>query len=83
MSKKQELIIKEKDRQIAELRSKVEDYETAVKDLSKSVDAVLYEVVKKYGDEEMQITISVPDIENAKLVTAKKEDDAYVIRVSS
>lgn len=83
MSKKQELIIQEKDRQISDLRTRVVDMETATRQISKSMDAVLYEVIKAYGDEQMTIKIAVPDVENSKSISVQAEDNAYIIRASS
>lgn len=81
MSKTQ--IIEEQRKQIVELQSRVEDVEAAFRQTHASVDAVLYEIVKKYGDEELKIVISVPDTSAEHKVTAEKEDDTYVIRVAS
>lgn len=81
MSKTQ--IIDEQRKQIVELQSRVEDVEAAFRQTHASVDAVLYEIVKKYGDEELKIVISVPDTSAAHKVTAEKEDGTYVIRVAS
>lgn len=83
MSKKTDMIIEEQRKEIVELRSRVEDIEAAFRQTHSSVDAVLYEIIKKYGDEELKIVISVPDTEHAPKVTAEKEDDTYVIRVAS
>lgn len=83
MSKKTDMIIEEQRKEIVELRSRVEDIETAFRQTHSSVDAVLYEVIKKYGDEELKIVIAVPDAQAAPKITAEKEDDTYVIRVAS
>lgn len=82
MAKKpKDQIIQERTEEIKRLRAEIQDMETATIQVGETVNAILYEVIKKYGDEEMKITISVPNTETAEPISAEKTEDTYVIRV--
>lgn len=84
MAKKpKDQIIQERTEEIKRLRAEIADMETATMQVGETVNAILYEVIKKYGDEEAKITISIPNTETAEPISAEKtEEDTYVIRVA-
>jgi len=83
MKKTKTEMIHERDMKISELRMQIHELNKGSKEQHKAIDAILYEVLKKYGDEAMSITIGVPDTKTVPKISAEKKDDTYVIRVAS
>ena len=71
-------------RRVAKLEAEKEELIEANKQVSIALDAVLAEVIRKYGINDssgMSLQIPVPDISAHDKVSAQKADDVYVLRL--
>ena len=71
-------------RRVAKLESEKEELIAANKQVSIALDAILAEVIRKYGVNDssgMSLQIPVPDISAHDKVSAQKADDVYVLRL--
>ena len=71
-------------RRVAKLESEKEELIEANKQVSIALDAILAEVIRKYGINDstgMSLQIPVPDISAHSKVSAQKADDVYVLRL--
>lgn len=74
-----------KDNTTAYLQKRIKDQEAkineltgAVYEITRSMDAVLYEICKKYG-KDGQIEIGIPKVDGATKIVVARTDDTYTI----
>lgn len=71
-------------RRVAKLEAEKEELIEADKQMGMALDAILAEVIRKYGINDstgMSLQIPVPDISAHDKVSARKADDVYVLRL--
>ena len=71
-------------RRVAKLEAEKEELIEANKQMGMALDAVLSEIIRKYGANDggaMVLEIPVPDISEGVRVSAQKAGDTYILRL--
>ena len=71
-------------RRVVKLESEKEELIAANKQMGMALDAILAEVIRKYGINDssgIALQIPVPDISAHDKVSAQKADDVYILRL--